>query len=230
MERSKPGYIGGLTRRQLQALHYIAESIARHGFPPTVHELCHALGCRSTNAVHQLLKALEQKGYIRRCGRGQARTLQLTEKALGGLGGPYQVAQGRSIPLLRSGIVLDPEQALRLPHGHLFVDPALFPEEELFALVVPDDGLSGIGISAGDIVLVHRSHALQVGQVAVVWINSAIVVRSLHQTVHGWELRAAARHFVPIRFQPPDPELKVLGYVVGLIRRYTFPQPGEESP
>jgi len=144
----------------------------------------------------------------------------LTEKALGGLGGPYQVPQGRSVPLLRSGIVLEPQQALRLPQGYLFVDPTLFPEQELFALVVPDDGLRAVGIGAGDIVIARRSEALEAEQLAVAWVNSAWVVRSLHRTPTGWELRAAARHTAPIRFQPPDPDLMVFGYVVGLIRRY----------
>ncbi len=220
---SARSYTSGLTRRQLQVLRCIVESVEQHGVPPTVQELCRALGCRSTNAVHQLLLALERKGYIRRRGRGQARNIQLTEKALGG-GTKLYVPQGRSIPVLRAGIVVEPQQVFRLPQGYLFADPALFPEEELFAVIVSDEGLSGVGILAGDIVVAWRSDVLAAGKLVVAWVNGAIVVRTLSQGAGAWELRTTTQRGAPIRFHPPDPEVSVLGHVVGVIRRIAPPQ------
>lgn len=60
---------GGMTApspRQRQVLRFIAQSIASRGVPPTYRELCDLLGVSSTNAVNDLLAALERKGLIRR--------------------------------------------------------------------------------------------------------------------------------------------------------------------
>jgi len=53
-----------LTPRQQDALAVIRASIAARGYAPSRRELCAALGCASTNAVTDTLKALERKGAI----------------------------------------------------------------------------------------------------------------------------------------------------------------------
>ncbi|MCS7176456.1 MAG: winged helix DNA-binding protein [Candidatus Kapabacteria bacterium] len=211
----------GLSRRQLQALRCIAESIAERGFPPTIQELCHALGCRSTNAVYGLLKALEAKGYLRRLARGRARSLQLTERALGGTGLYSQKHHGRVVPVLRSGVVLDPAEVFRVPVGYVFLDPLVFPEEELFALTVPDSALQGAGILSGDIVIAVRSRELVPGRLIVAWVSSTLLVRFLYQTPRGWELQASERSVPPLRFHASDQDVVVVGRVIGLLRRFT---------
>lgn len=50
--------------RQQQALDFIRSYVAEHGSSPTVREIGRALGVKSTNAVDDLLCALERKGYI----------------------------------------------------------------------------------------------------------------------------------------------------------------------
>lgn len=210
----------GLSRRQLQALRYIAESIAQQGFPPTVQELCRALGCRSPNAVYEILQALERKGYIRRVERGRARTLQLTERAFGSVGVQHRELSGRSVPLLRSGLVLDIAQLFRAPQGYVLLDPVMFPGEELFAVTVPDDVMYEEGMRADDIVIALRTEELRSGVLAVVWVDGMLFVRRLLQQGQVWELRAGGRYTPPIRFHPSEPEIAILGHVVGLLRRY----------
>lgn len=55
-----------LTARQRQALSTIHGHLVTHQRPPTLRELGKALGIRSTNAVSELLAALEKKGVIQR--------------------------------------------------------------------------------------------------------------------------------------------------------------------
>lgn len=62
-----------LTKRQLQVLALIRSHVSSHGVSPTLRELARALDVRSDGTVHELLSALEAKGYIRRefnCERG----------------------------------------------------------------------------------------------------------------------------------------------------------------
>lgn len=63
--------------KQRQALSFIAEFIDRNWHSPSVYEIAREFGGISTNAVLDLLIALEKKGYITRKPR-LARTIALT--------------------------------------------------------------------------------------------------------------------------------------------------------
>lgn len=54
------------TERQLRVLRYVESFQRKHGYAPTVREMCTALGIRSTNGITDHLAALARKGYIRR--------------------------------------------------------------------------------------------------------------------------------------------------------------------
>src|SRR3712207_5717370 len=54
-----------LTERQRQTLQFIAETVADRGYPPSVREVCEALGLASSSTVHSHLQALQRKGYLR---------------------------------------------------------------------------------------------------------------------------------------------------------------------
>ena len=57
----------GLTSRQAECLRFITRYIREHdGIGPSFSELEEALGVSSRSAVHRLLTALEDRGYIRR--------------------------------------------------------------------------------------------------------------------------------------------------------------------
>ena len=46
-------------KRQQQVLAYMKETIKLKGFPPTVREICDAIGIKSTSTVYSDIKALE---------------------------------------------------------------------------------------------------------------------------------------------------------------------------
>ena len=55
-----------VTKRQQAVLDCIEECIREKGYGPTVREVCQSLGLSSPSTVHVHLKALEQKGLIKR--------------------------------------------------------------------------------------------------------------------------------------------------------------------
>lgn len=55
-----------LTKRQQRVLDRIVKYQARHGFPPSLRDLCKSLRIGSTNGIVCHLDALETKGYIAR--------------------------------------------------------------------------------------------------------------------------------------------------------------------
>ena len=57
---------GRITDKQQQILNFMKDEILRTGYPPTVREICDAVGLKSTSSVHSHLETLEKNGYIRR--------------------------------------------------------------------------------------------------------------------------------------------------------------------
>ena len=57
---------GKITGKQKDILDYIKNEILNKGYPPSVRDICQAVGLKSTSSVHAHLETLEKNGYIRR--------------------------------------------------------------------------------------------------------------------------------------------------------------------
>ena len=55
-----------LKEREAQILNYLRREIADKGYPPTVREICDAVGIKSTSTAHKDIKNLVNKGYLRK--------------------------------------------------------------------------------------------------------------------------------------------------------------------
>lgn len=53
-----------LSRREARVLNYLVSYLARHGYQPTVREICKACQCKSTKTVSEVLSTLGEKGYV----------------------------------------------------------------------------------------------------------------------------------------------------------------------
>ena len=56
----------GLSEKQKLILEFLQKEIEENGFPPTVREICKAVGLSSTSTVHTHLEILQKKGYIQK--------------------------------------------------------------------------------------------------------------------------------------------------------------------
>lgn len=72
-----------LSRMQQRVYDYIAESIAEHGYAPSVREVGEALGLKSPSTVHFHIKHLQEMGLIEKsAGKGRAITLKKQPQAV----------------------------------------------------------------------------------------------------------------------------------------------------
>ena len=53
-----------LNEKEQRVLEYIKKQIKDTGYPPSVREICSALGFKSTSSAHQYIWRLAEKGYI----------------------------------------------------------------------------------------------------------------------------------------------------------------------
>ena len=77
-------------QNQQKILDFIKSEIDLKGYPPSVREICAAVGLKSTSTVHAHLNSLEKQGLIRRDST-KPRALEVLDGSL---------QRGRSVPLI----------------------------------------------------------------------------------------------------------------------------------
>jgi len=68
------------TEHQLEVLRFIAGYIETHGYSPTYAEIGKAVGQKSKGRIHECISALEERGHLRRLGRGLERAIEVLHK------------------------------------------------------------------------------------------------------------------------------------------------------
>ena len=120
---------GKISKKQSEILEYIKNEILNRGFPPSVREICEAVGLKSTSTVHGHLARLEKKGFIQR-DPTKPRAIELTKQGLAKIG-----VKPSTIPVL--GVVTAGEPILAVEDASDFfpIPPNLSSEDgSLFML------------------------------------------------------------------------------------------------
>lgn len=73
------------TNKQMAVLSFIHKQVDAHGYPPTVREICGAVGLSSTSTVHGHINRLIKKGYLKK-DPSKPRALEITPAGLEVLG------------------------------------------------------------------------------------------------------------------------------------------------
>ncbi len=158
-----------LTERQKEILHLILKETETHGFPPTIREIGHEMGIRSTNGVNDHLKALERKGYLVR-GEQQSRSLVPTKRARLVLGlGARKDSGTIEVPLLGKVAAGTPLLATENVEDSVRIDSFLVggSGKEVFALRVKGDSMIEDGIFDGDYLFVQKTATASPGEIVV---------------------------------------------------------------
>jgi repressor LexA len=125
-----------LTARQKQIYEYIRDCITQNGSPPTIRETGEQFGMKSTNAVRDVLAALERKGYITRS-QYRSRGIELAEEIR---------TEVRVLPVIGRVAAGEPVLAVEHIEDHIAVDESLLPSGDLFSLKVQGDSMHNAGI------------------------------------------------------------------------------------
>jgi repressor LexA len=209
-----------LTQRQNEAYEFIRGYMDRNSKPPTMQEIGDALGISSTNGVYKLLRALEQKGWIRR-EKHTARGIELAETERNPFG---EDDGGPTLPVVSPTASDQPEELHRRPRGTLSVDPRLLREADDPANCLigqaGDDGMNGTGIYKGDLLLVEEMEWTDVdnGTLVAVLVKDRLLPREFAFVNGRIHLRPADRHYSEETFPPDHPGCYVIGRLLGLIR------------
>lgn len=200
--------VEGLTKRQKEALDFVAAYTGRHGYPPTVRELAAALGISGPKGAKQFLDALAAKGYIRREPEN-ARAIRVVGPAGGSPPG---------IPVLGRVAAGRPVTAVEDLEGYVSFSGAR-RADDLFFLKVKGDSMIGAHIAPGDLVLVRPQEAAENGDIVVALIDGEATVKRYRRDAGSVTLFPENSAMEPIVFVGEAAALlTVVGKVVGVVR------------
>jgi repressor LexA len=208
-----------LTERQRQTLEFIAETVGDRGYPPSVREICEALGLASSSTVHSHLQALQRKGYLR-IDPTKPRAIEVLFDSDTGLAAERRPA--RSVPLL--GRIAAGTPILAEEHVEdIYPMPAdLVGDGNTFMLEVSGDSMIEAGILSGDYVIVRQQPTARSGEVVAAMIPSdygdgaEATVKTIRHRGSAVLLEPANPDLEP--FEAP-PGTEILGKVVAVFRR-----------
>lgn len=210
-----------LSARQVDVLEYIKQVLQTKGYPPTVREICEAVGLKSPATVHAHLRTLEEKGYIRRDSSKQ-RALEIVGESSASFNGFDDSVSSfnkemASVPLL--GTIAAGQPLLAEEHiEDVYPLPLDFlnSNSQLFMLRVRGDSMIEAGILNGDLIIVEKTPVVRNGEIAAVLLDDSATVKYFYKEKGHYRLEPANSSMSSIIAF----DVQVLGRVIGLLRRF----------
>jgi repressor LexA len=161
--------VEGLTDRQRQTLEFIAETVQDRGYPPSVREICEALGLASSSTAHSHMQALQKKGYLK-IDPTKPRAIEVLFDAETGLAAERRPA--RSVPLLGRIAAGTPILAEEQVEDIYPMPSELVGDGNVFMLEVHGDSMIEAGIFSGDFVIVRQQPTAHSGEIVAAMMPS----------------------------------------------------------
>lgn len=197
-----------LTRRQRAIYEYLRTHQARFANPPTLDELCQALGLRSRGSLHKHVQALVHAGLIEPL-HGRRRGIRLIRQPTG---------EEDELPLLGFIAAGRPIEAVVAPET-ITVPEALRGRGPCYVLQVRGDSMIEAGIFDRDWIVVEARDQARDGELVVALIDGEeATLKHIEQRVGEVLLHPANSALQTQRYAPE--RVRIQGVVVGQMRRY----------
>jgi repressor LexA len=217
-----------LKDRERKILTYMKEEIKRKGYPPTVREMCTALGIKSTSTTHKDLENLETKGYIKK-DPSKPRALMVIDPE-----SEHEVAAAKASSVLPQAENLERRDVIDIPVvGRIAAGTPILADQNIddtipvpsrflskgnnFMLTVKGESMVEAGIMDGDYILVHQQNTANNGDIVVAMIDgfeSEATVKTFYREKGHFRLQPENQLMSPIIVS----DVKILGLVKGVFR------------
>ena len=192
---------------QQKILDFIKSEIEEKGYPPSVREICAAVGLRSTSTVHAHLNHLEAQGLIRRDST-KPRALEVLDGSQ---------ARGRSVPLVGRVTAGQPILAIENIEEYLTLPQSVLGQGKMFSLKVEGESMIDAGILDGDIVVLRQQDTAENGDIVVAMTpEDEATLKRIYYEKDRVRLQPENATMAPIYVD----SVTVLGKLVALIRQF----------
>ena len=211
-----------LKEREQRILNYMKEEIRTKGYPPTVREICAAVGIKSTSTAHKDIESLVRQGYLVK-DPSKPRALMVVDphadrkKAISPAAGPdtaerTDVVEIPIIGRVAAGTPILAEQNIE----DTFPIPAQYAAGGTsFMLRVRGESMIEAGIMDGDLILVQQQETAHDGEIVVAMIDgfeSEATVKTFYHEGDHIRLQPENRTMSPILVK----DVRILGKVKGV--------------
>lgn len=201
---------GRPSNKKSEIYQFILRFTKEHGYPPSMREICEAVGLKSPSTVHFHMKKLEEEGLIS-TENFKGRAISLPREVL-----EETDPQADQVPVVGNVAAGAPILADEQIEEYLTFDTGGLSGEH-FALRVRGESMLYAGILPDDLVVVHRQERFRNGDIVVALFEDEATVKTLKREADGhiWLLPENPD------YPPIDGEgCALLGRVVAVIRRY----------
>lgn len=196
-----------LNAQEQRVLEYIKKQIKETGYPPSVREICAALGFKSTSSAHQYIWRLAEKGYI---DKGDLKT-----RAIRVVGTESTI----SVPIVGKVAAGEPILATENIEDYISIGESFFSKDSLkndnFILKVQGESMIEAGINDGDYIIVSKQDTARNGQIVVAMIDGEATVKTFYKEKDYIRLQPANSAMEPIIVK----DCQIIGKVIGLFRK-----------
>ena len=207
-----------VTKRQQAVLDCIEACIQEKGYGPTVREICQSLGLSSPSTVHVHLKALEEKGLIKRDPlKSRSITLTHPHDEAGVIENVIAPSFGRAVevPLVGNVAAGSPILAEENITDTMTLPTDIVGDAPSFMLSVRGDSMIEAGINDGDYVVVKEQPVANNGDIVVALIDDGATVKRFYREKDHIRLQPENSSMDPIITR----DCSIAGKVVAVFRR-----------
>lgn len=201
-----------LSKQEQRVFDYIKEKVKESGYPPSVREVCAALGFKSTSSAHQYIWKLAEKGLIAK-GDLKTRAIRVVNEE------SAPVVPSISLPIVGKVAAGEPILAEQNIEDYFLIGENFFSTDSLkndnFVLKVQGNSMINVGINNGDYIIVSRQNTARNGEIVVALIEDSATVKTFYKEKDHIRLQPENDELDPIIVR----DVEILGKVVGLFRK-----------
>jgi len=201
-----------LTRRQQEIYDYLREHLPELAHPPTLDELCDALGLKSRGSLHKQVQALIEAGLVEPM-NNLRRGIRLAEPEHA-----VDASDEEELPMYGYIAAGRPIEAIANPDT-IAVPPNLRTPNPCYVLQVRGDSMIEEGILDGDWVVIEQRDTARNGEIVVALVNEEeATLKRLEKKSKEVILHPANSSMQPMHYHPS--EVRIQGVLVGQMRSY----------
>jgi repressor LexA len=202
-----------LTRRQREIFDFLRDNYEIFAHPPTLDQLCAALGIASRGSLHKHISALIDAGLIEPFASNKQGGIRLSAKAQR----DYTACE-HSLPFVGKIAAGKPIEALE-DINYMAVPEMLKSDKPCYVLQVQGDSMVEAGIFDGDWVIIEQRSYASNGEIVVALIEkSEATLKYIEQSPGKVLLIPANANMTAMAYRPEQVEIQ--GVLVGQMRSY----------
>lgn len=209
-----------------EILDFVKKHVDESGYPPSVREICRAVGFKSTSTVHSYLSKLDSRGFISKepsktralkviTGKSDSRSRPAKSSAAG-IDPDYRMKEIIDVPVIGRVTAGQPILAVENIDDTFPLPLDFVRDQEVFMLRIKGESMIDAGILDNDYVLVKKQETAVNGDIVVALIEDEATVKRFFRENGHIRLQPENRFYKPIILKDG---VSVLGKVTGVFRK-----------